>query len=509
MALQFLNNIDLNKFQIYNLRLHTLAAAPASPVAGLVYYDSNLSNFYGYNGSSWLQLSGGGAGVSSVGLSAPSLFTVSGSPVTSTGNLSFAWNGSSSNLVRADGSTIAQSSLQASHANLTSLSNLANPGSTAKLQITSGGVMSWDTTVYLTSINTMTGPGITIAGTANQISIANATNTVTLSLPQDIATTSSPTFAKVTLSNAPTVGSDAVTKTYVDNLLNGLRDYKESVRVATTGNITLSGTQTIDGIGVVAGDRVLVLNQSTSSQNGIYVVAAGAWSRSTDFASGVNTGVTLGVYVYVSVGTTNGQSGFVLSASNATAPETSINVGTDTITFTKFSGATLYSFSTGLRTNSTTISVGNFALNGLLVGAGAGADATVLAAGSQYSVLVAGASGVPTWGTINLASAVAVGSSVLAIANGGTGASSASGARSALGAPGKYTTTITGDGSTTAFTVTHNLGSQNVTWSVADNSATRLAQFIEVSMPSGGNTLILTFGVAPTNGTIYNVTVIG
>lgn len=58
--------------------------------------------------------------------------------------------------------------------------------------------------------------------------------------------------------------------------------YKMSCRVATTANITLSGTQTIDGVAVVAGDRVLVKDQSTASQNGIYVVAAGAWTRAAD-----------------------------------------------------------------------------------------------------------------------------------------------------------------------------------------------------------------------------------
>lgn len=572
MAVPFLNNLDLNKFQLFNARLQNLAAAPGSPVPGLVYFDTNLNNYYGYANSAWVQLSGGGGGVSSVALSAPSIFTVSGSPVTSSGTLSFAFNGASTsflladgttvarstyatvssptftgtvttpaltlsgfttgtlinttgvvsalsgtNLVLGNGSTLAQSTFQAANANLTtvagyaaltnitSLTNLANPGSTSHLQITSGGVMSWDTTVYLTSATGVS----SITGTANQITASASTGAITLSLPQNIATTSSPTFASITISNTPSASTDAATKAYVDNAVIGLRDYKESVKASTTANITLSNPQTIDGISVVAGDRVLVLNQSTASQNGIYVVAAGAWTRSTDFAAGANTGITLGMYVYVDSGTANGQSGFVLSASSAASPEVSINVGTDTITFTKFSGATLYTHSTGLRTNGTTISVGNFTTSALLVGAGAGADATILAPGSQYAVLVAGESGVPAWGSINLASSVAVGASLLPIANGGTNASTAAGARTALGVPGKYAGTITGDGTTTSFTVTHNLGTQNVTWSLADNSTTRITPFVEVDIPSGGNTLTFVFGVAPVNALVYNVTVIG
>lgn len=77
---------------------------------------------------------------------------------------------------------------------------------------------------------------------------------------------------------------------------------KDWVVVATTANITLSGTQTIDGGGVVAGDRVLVKNQTTTSQNGVYTVAAGAWPRATDFdASAEVPGAT----VPVSYGTVN------------------------------------------------------------------------------------------------------------------------------------------------------------------------------------------------------------
>ena len=78
---------------------------------------------------------------------------------------------------------------------------------------------------------------------------------------------------------------------------------KRAVRVATTANITLSGTQTIDGIAVVAGDRVLVKDQSTSSQNGIYVVAAGAWTRALDADA---SSELAGAMVAVDLGTANG-----------------------------------------------------------------------------------------------------------------------------------------------------------------------------------------------------------
>lgn len=69
--------------------------------------------------------------------------------------------------------------------------------------------------------------------------------------------------------------------TYVDGLVQGIK-WKESVRAATTADIALTGLQTIDGVAVVAGDRVLVKDQTLPEQNGIYVVAAGAWTRASD-----------------------------------------------------------------------------------------------------------------------------------------------------------------------------------------------------------------------------------
>lgn len=92
---------------------------------------------------------------------------------------------------------------------------------------------------------------------------------------------------------APVDSNDAVNLGYMDYLLQGLNP-KESVRCATTGNITLSGVANpVDGITLVVGDRVLVKNQNSVGSNGIYVTASGAWTRSTDANHGsADPGVT-------------------------------------------------------------------------------------------------------------------------------------------------------------------------------------------------------------------------
>jgi hypothetical protein len=121
-----------------------------------------------------------------------------------------------------------------------------------------------------------------------------------------------------------------VPKAYVDAVKQAL-DIKDSVKVATTGNITLSGAQTIDGIAVSDGDRVLVKAQSTASENGIYVVAAGAWSRADD--ANISAEVTPGMFVFVEEGNSTGDNGYVLTTD---AP---ITLGSTNLVFTQFSGA--------------------------------------------------------------------------------------------------------------------------------------------------------------------------
>ena len=153
---------------------------------------------------------------------------------------------------------------------------------------------------------------------------------------------------KITNVANPAGSTDAANKNYVDSVAQGL-DIKASVRVATTANITLSGTQTIDGIAVIAGDRVLVKNQTTGTQNGIYLVAAGAWTRATDMAAGSDAS---GAFTFVQYGTSLADTGWVQTADPAV-------VGTDALVWTQFSGAGTYSAGTGLTLTGSTFSIDN------------------------------------------------------------------------------------------------------------------------------------------------------
>ena len=155
---------------------------------------------------------------------------------------------------------------------------------------------------------------------------------------------------KLTNLGTPTQDSDAATKQYVDLAVQGL-DLKASTKVATTGDITLSGAQTIDGVSVVAGDRVLVKDQTDASENGIYVAAAGAWARAADADGNPDGEVTSGMFTFVEQGTIGGQHGFVLSTADP------IVVGTTDLEFVQFSGAGQITAGTGIVLNGNEISV--------------------------------------------------------------------------------------------------------------------------------------------------------
>lgn len=195
------------------------------------------------------------------------------------------------------------------------------------------------------------------------------------------------------------------TREYVDAVKQGL-DVKNSVRAATTGNIDLSTAlengDSLDGVTLATGDRVLVKNQDTASQNGIYVVkASGAPDRADDANS--NDDVTPGMFTFVEQGTVNADSGWVLTTDGA------ITLGTTSLTFTQFSGAGQVTAGGGLTKTGNTLDV-----------VGTADRITVNADSVDIASTYVGQSSITTLGTI--ATGTWQGSTVAAI-YGGTGLS--------------------------------------------------------------------------------------
>jgi hypothetical protein len=149
------------------------------------------------------------------------------------------------------------------------------------------------------------------------------------------------------LSGDPVVPLGACTKQYADNVTQGL-DAKPSVKAASTADLTLSGAQTIDGVALVAGDRVLVKDQTTAANNGIYVVAAGTWTRASDADA---WGELVSAYTFVEQGTANADSGWVCTV------DQSGTLGTTAVPWTQFSGAGQITAGTGLTKTGSTINV--------------------------------------------------------------------------------------------------------------------------------------------------------
>ena len=264
---------------------------------------------------------------------------------------------------------------------------LANSGVSAgtytKLTVDAKGRATAGTTLSASDIPTLTATKISDFDTQVQ----------TNRLDELAAPTASVSLNSQTITNLadPSNAQDAATKAYVDATKQGL-DVKDSVRVATTGNITLSGTQTIDGISLSAGDRVLVKDQSTGSENGIYdVVSGGSWTRSAD--ANTSAEVTSGMFTFVEEGTTNADSGFVLTTDGT------ITLDTTSLSFTQFSGAGSITAGAGLTKTGTTIDVATADSGRIVVNANSIDLATTGVSASTYKSVTVDAYGRITAGS--------------------------------------------------------------------------------------------------------------
>ena len=152
----------------------------------------------------------------------------------------------------------------------------------------------------------------------------------------------------ITIIDTPIDISHAATVGYVKNFVQGM-DVKESVRCATTGNITsLYGLLTVDGIELAAGNRVLVKNQAIESENGIYLADASGWSRAQDFDE---PDEVQGAFVFVEQGTINAGKGFI-QLSNAP-----VLIGDGPLKFTQFNGTYAFNSGDGLTQDGNTLNV--------------------------------------------------------------------------------------------------------------------------------------------------------
>jgi phage-related tail fiber protein len=235
---------------------------------------------------------------------------------------------------------------------------------TAGNGLTGGGDLSTNRSLAVGA-----GTGITVAATtvgldltytdARYVNVAGQTMTGALILNAD-----------------PTVPLGAATKQYVDIASQGFT-YKNAVRVVATTNVAaISGLLVIDGITLVAGNRVLLAGQTTPAQNGIYVAAAGAWTRAAD--ADANGEIADGALVPIGEGTANGDSLFLCTATTATpwVP------GSSGSTWTKFLSVVDLQAGAGLTKTGTSIDVGSGA--GITVAADSiSVDTTTIQAKSE------------------------------------------------------------------------------------------------------------------------------
>lgn len=469
MARKFLVSIDLTKNELQNAVIQNLASAPASPNTGQIYFNTVDNQLYIYNGTRWEVA--GNAVQSGLLASRPLANAVdAGTIYYATDTYLFYYS---------DGSTWTQTNAFGSVTAQTTYGAASGNGSA---------------TTYARADHTHGTPALGTS-TPNAISgAAGSAGSATVPSKEDHTHAFAPTQDlnmggyKLTALGTPTTSTDAANKQYVDDVAQGLNIHAASY-AATTANLnatysngtsgvgatlTNAGTQaafTTDGTTPSQGDRILVKNQTATSQNGIYTlttVGSGStnWvlTRATDFDTAVE--IAGGDFTFVDNGTTYANTGWV----NVDEVTT---VGTDPIVFQQFSGAGTYTASNGITLTGTNFTFTPRSGYGLQTGA-SGAEiklATTSGLNLSSDLAVGAGNGISV-----LANTVAIDSAVVV---------------------SKYAATF-GDGSATSYTITHNLNTRDVVVSVYE-AASPYAEVICDVAHATANTITLAFSVAPTS----------
>jgi hypothetical protein len=343
-------------------------------------------------------------------------------------------------------------------------------------------------------------------GTQLAATISNFDTAVRTSrLDQMAAPTASVSMNSQKITNLldPTSAQDAVTKAYADSIAAGF-DPKASVRAASVTNVsgTYSATSgasargqftamanTLDGVTLAAGNRVALLGQSTGAQNGIWVVstlgtgANGVWDRATDFDSDAE--VTSGASFFVEEGSNGGKSFFLTTANPITIGGAS---GT-ALVFSQSNAGTTYTAGNGL-----TLTGSSFDVVGTTNRISVAADSIDIS--SSY----VGQSSIVTLGTIT--TGVWNGTDI-AVADGGTGGSTAAAAKTNLGFMTRFVSNLTG--SSTTYTIAHGLGTKDCIAKVEEVST---GAVVYTDLTLDATNVVVGFAVAPSSNA-YRVVVIG
>jgi len=449
MSRKFLVSIDLNKNELQNAVIQNLATAPATPLAGQVYYNTVDNQLYIYNGTRW-EVAGNAvqSGLLSARPAAGSVDT--GTIYYATDNYLFYYS---------DGSTWQQTNAFGNVVTETSYGQASGNG-------TATNYARADHTHGTPALGTATPnaiAGVTgSAGSATTPSKEDHTHAFTPAADLSMA------GFKLTNVATPAADTDAANKGYVDSVAQGL-DTKASVVAATTTNGTLATAfangQVVDGVTLATNDRILIKNQTDATANGIYTVnASGAPTRSTD----MNVGSEFpSAYVFVEQGTVNADTGWVCTNN---AP---VTLGSTNITWTQFSGAGTYTASNGVVLTGSNFTFAPRSGYGLATGA-SGAEiklATTSGLNISSDLAVGAGNGISV-----LTNTVAIDSAVVV---------------------SKYAASV-GDGAATSYTVTHNLNTRDVIVTVYDNSAPYAEVITDVAHTTV-NTVTIAFSVAPTS----------